>query len=236
MGRSERRHWGELYVRGLLQDGERKSIEPMAARLPDGNVQAMQQFVGQSPGSGGSLGAVGKADDSGAGAGSAWVVDDTGFPKQGEDSVGVDRQYSGTLGKTGNCQVAVSLHHVGAQGNAVLGWRLYLPETWAKDSERRQAAGVPEEVVFKKKWELALELLDQVRGWGLPDRIVLGDADTVRQLSFAMDWKRAVYATWWASRRRPGFGPNRPGSKCRNTRGVALRRRGGTTGTKGRVR
>ena len=107
---------------------------------------------------------------------SAWVVDDTGFPKQGEDSVGVDRQYSGTLGKTGNCQVAVSLHHVGAQGNAVLGWRLYLPETWAKDPERRQAAGVPEEVVFKKKWELALELLDQVRGWGLPDRIVLGDA------------------------------------------------------------
>jgi SRSO17 transposase len=72
--------------------------------------------------------------------------------------------------------VAVSLHHVGEQGNAVLGWRLYLPESWAKDKERRQAAGVPEEVVFKKKWELALDLIDQVRDWGVPDRIVLADA------------------------------------------------------------
>jgi SRSO17 transposase len=177
MGRSERRHWGELYVRGLLQDGERKSIEPMAARLPDGNIQAMQQFVGQSPWEWCEVWArLGKRMTAELEPDSAWVVDDTGFPKQGEDSVGVDRQYSGTLGKTGNCQVAVSLHHVGEQGNAVLGWRLYLPEAWTKDPARRQAAGVPEEVVFKKKWELALELLDQVRSWGLPDRIVLGDA------------------------------------------------------------
>ena len=117
------------------------------------------------------------------------MVDDTGFPKQGDDSVGVDRQYSGTLGKTGNCQVAVSLHHVGEQGNAVLGWRLYLPETWTKDPEKRQAAGVPEEVVFKKKWELALELLDQVRGWGLADRIVLAMRDTARQPNSAIGWK-----------------------------------------------
>ena len=177
MGRSERRHWGELYVRGLLQDGERKSIEPMAGRLPDGNVQAMQQFVGQSPWEWQEVWArLGKRMTAELEPDSAWVVDDTGFPKQGEDSVGVDRQYSGTLGKTGSCQVAVSLHHVGEQGNAVLGWRLYLPETWTKDRERRQAAGVPEEVVFKKKWELALDLIDQVRDWGVPDRIVLGDA------------------------------------------------------------
>jgi SRSO17 transposase len=177
IGRSERRHWGELYVRGLLQDGERKSIEPMAARLPDGNVQAMQQFVGQSPWEWQEVWArLGKRMTAELEPDSAWVVDDTGFPKQGADSVGVDRQYSGTLGKTGNCQVAVSLHHVGEQGNTVLGWRLYLPESWTKDPARRQAAGVPEEVVFKKKWELALDLLDQARSWGLPDRIVLGDA------------------------------------------------------------
>ena len=177
IGRSERRHWGELYVRGLLQDGERKSIEPMAARLPDGNVQAMQQFVGQSPWAWEEVWArLGKRMTAELEPDSAWVVDDTGFPKQGEDSVGVDRQYSGTLGKTGNCQVAVSLHHVGEQGNAVLGWRLYLPETWTQDIERRQAAGVPEEVVFKKKWELALDLIDQVRAWAVPDRIVLADA------------------------------------------------------------
>jgi SRSO17 transposase len=177
IGRSERRHWAELYVRGLLQDGERKSIEPMSARLPDGNVQAMQQFVGQSPWEWHEVWArLGKRMTAELEPDSAWVVDDTGFPKQGEDSVGVDRQYSGTLGKTGSCQVAVSLHHVGERGNAVLGWRLYLPETWTKDEKRRQAAGVPEEVVFKKKWELAVDLIDQVRDWGVPDRIVLADA------------------------------------------------------------
>ena len=83
---------------------------------------------------------------------SAWAIDDTGFPKQGDHSVGVERQYSGTLGKTGNCQVAVSLHHFGAQSSAALNWRLYLPETWIGDQERRAEAGnpkgsrVPEEV------------------------------------------------------------------------------------------
>jgi len=176
VGRSERRHWGEVYVRGLLQDGERKSIEPLAARLRDGNVQAMQQFVGQSPWQWEEVWQrLGRRMTAELEPDSAWVVDDTGFPKQGEDSVGVARQYSGTLGKTGNCQVAVSLHHVGEQGDAVLGWRLYLPESWAKDKERRSAAGVPEEVVFKRKWELALELIDQARSWGLADRIVLAD-------------------------------------------------------------
>jgi SRSO17 transposase len=106
----------------------------------------------------------------------AWVVDDTGFPKQGAHSVGVERQYSGTLGKTGNCQIAVSVHHVGEQGNAPLGWRLYLPESWANDAERRTEAGIPEEIVFRKKWELALEIIDQIRAWGLPDQVVLADA------------------------------------------------------------
>lgn len=177
IGSSERGHWAEVYVRGLLQDGERELIEPMAARPPDGNVQAMQQFVGQSPWEWQDVWArLGNRMTAELEPDSAWAVDDTGFPKQGEESVGVDRQYSETLGKTGNCQVAVSLHHVGEQGNAVLGWRLYLPETWTKDEKRRAAAGVPEEVVFKKKWELALDLIDEVRAWGVPDRIVHADA------------------------------------------------------------
>jgi hypothetical protein len=129
VGRSERRHWGAVYVRGLLLDGERKSVEPMASRLPDGNVQAMQQFVGQSPWDWKPIWErLGRRMTAELEPESAWVIDDTGFPKQGDHSVGVERQYSGTLGKTGNCQVAVSLHHVGAQGSAVLNWRLYLPE------------------------------------------------------------------------------------------------------------
>ena len=103
------------------------------------------------------------------------MVDDTGFPKQGAESVGVDRQYSGTLGKTGNCQVAVSLPIPCGRAGEYGSWAgdCICRSLGPKTSARRQAAGVPEEVVFKKKWELALDLLDQARGWGLPDRIVV---------------------------------------------------------------
>jgi SRSO17 transposase len=177
LGRSERRHWGGVYVRSLLLNGERKSIEPLASRLPEGNVQAMQQFIGQSPWDWSPVWEkLGKRMTAELESDPAWVIDDTGFPKQGTHSVGVERQYSGTLGKTGNCQVAVSVHHVGEQGNMPLGWRLYLPESWAKDANRRKQAGIPEGIEFRKKWELALEIIDQVRSWGLPDQVVLADA------------------------------------------------------------
>src|SRR6201981_544423 len=100
VGRSERRHWGSVYVRSLLLDGERKSIEPLATRLPEGNVQAMQQFIGQSPGEWNLVwGRLGKRMTSELEPDPAWVVDDPGFPKQGTHSVAVERQYSGTLGK-----------------------------------------------------------------------------------------------------------------------------------------
>jgi SRSO17 transposase len=175
LGRRERRHWGGVYVRGLLLDGERKSVGAMVARLPDGNEQNLQQFVSQSPWEWEPLWRrlalkLGRAFTP-----TAWVIDDTGFPKQGAHSVAVHRQYSGTLGKTGNCQVAVSLHAAGPRGSSALAWRLYLPEAWARDEARRDAAGVPVEVTFRKKWELALDLLDLARGWGLPLLTVLAD-------------------------------------------------------------
>jgi SRSO17 transposase len=177
MGRSERKHWGGVYIRGLLLNGERKSIEPLADRSDEGNVQALQQFVGQSPWDWMPLWErLGKRMTAELEPDPVWVIDDTGFPKQGKHSVGVERQYSGTLGKVGNCQVAVSLHHVGEQGSAVLGWRLYLPEGWAKDNKRRKEAGIPDEVVFKTKWQLGLDMIDQVRAWGLTNRIVIADA------------------------------------------------------------
>jgi len=143
VGRSERRHWGSVYVRGLLLDGERKSIEPMAKRLPDGNEQAMQQFVGQSPWDWKPVWErlaqrmVRELEPD-----AIWVIDDTGFPKQGEHSVAVARQYSGTLGKTANCQVAVSLHEVCSEGAVVLNWRLYLPESWTENAQRLAEAGI----------------------------------------------------------------------------------------------
>jgi SRSO17 transposase len=197
VGRSERRHWGGVYVRGLLLDGERKSIEPLAARVPDGNVQAMQQFVGQSPWSWMPIWErLGKRMTAELEPDSAWVVDDTGFPKQGDHSVGVARQYSGTLGKTANCQVAVSIHLVSENGNTPLGWRLYLPESWAKDEQRRQEAGIPTEITFVPKWQLALEIIDQIRSWSLPDRIVLADAGYGESTEFreALEQRQLRYA------------------------------------------
>ena len=177
LGRSERRHWGGVYVRGLLLDGERKSVGAMIPRLPEGNEQALQQFVSQSPWPWEPVWerlAIEARRQPGE---AFWIVDDTSFPKKGEHSVGVQHQYCGALGKLANCQVAVSLHQSGPTGSRPLAWRLYLPETWTQDPARRKAVGIPDALAFHKKWELALELLDQARAWGVPDRIVLADAD-----------------------------------------------------------
>jgi SRSO17 transposase len=177
LGRSERRHWGRVYVRGLLLDGERKSVGAMIPRLPEGNEQALQQFVSQSPWPWEPVWERLAAEARRQKGEAFWIVDDTSFPKKGEYSVGVQRQYCGALGKLANCQVAVSLHQAGPTGSQPLAWRLYLPESWTEDQKRRTRVGIPPEVAFQKKWELALDLLDQVRAWGLPDRIVLADAD-----------------------------------------------------------
>src|SRR5437763_3224784 len=112
----------------------------------------------------------GVCDQGGRGAGgtayrrSGVVLDDTGFPKDGRDSPGVKRQYSGTLGKTGNCQIGVSVHAVGAEGTVPLGWALYLPEEWCEDAERRKKAKIPEEIEFQTKPELAAGLVERAAG------------------------------------------------------------------------
>ena len=136
---------GGLYLRGLLEQGARKSLEPMVERLGgDADYQSMQQFVADSPWD---PALVVKAVAERVAPEidvEAWVLDDTGFPKDGKDSPGVKRQYSGTLGKTGNCQIGVSVHAVGARGTVPLGWALYLPEDWCEDAERRRKAKIPE--------------------------------------------------------------------------------------------
>jgi len=106
----------------------------------------------------------------------SWVIDDTGFPKQGTHSVGVARQYSGTLGKVGNCQVGVSLHLCTDEASVPLDYALYLPEEWADDAERRERAKVPDDVVFKEKWRLALDLIDRAKKWGIAPGVVSADA------------------------------------------------------------
>ena len=177
LGRSERRHHGSLYVQGLLLDGERKSIEPLAERVPGGNVQALQQFVGQSPWAWEPVRrSLAQHLEEELLPPAGWIVDDTGFPKQGKESVGVARQYSGTLGKVGNCQVAVGVHLATEAESVPLDWALYLPQAWTEDAERCRKAGIPDPAPFRTKVELALELIDHLLAWGLSRQPVLADA------------------------------------------------------------
>src|SRR5213593_3209322 len=140
-----------LYVRGLIEHRGRKSLQPTLFRLEEtpARYESVQQFLADSPWDPGLLVracAERVVPELGL---TAWVVDDTGIAKDGKHSPGVKRQYSGTLGKIGNCQVAVSVHAVGERGTLPLGWALYLPEEWCDDQERRRKAKVPEEVCFR---------------------------------------------------------------------------------------
>ena len=176
VGRSERRRWGDVYVRGLLTTAGRKATASMATRVSDGNVQAMQQFIGQSPWPWEPLRkGLARRMVEGLRPVAAWVVDDTGFPKKGNHSVGVARQYSGTLGKIGNCQIAVSLHYATDDAAVPLDFALYLPEEWLEE-ERRQKAGIPEDVTFQPKWAIALALTDRALAWEVPSGVIVADA------------------------------------------------------------
>jgi len=183
MGRPERRRAMEQYLLGLLLDGERKSIEPMAARLVDdpsrieGMRQRLQQCVTVSPWSEDEMfrRVALKLDDELPDV-ETLIFDDTGFAKKGEHSVGVARQYSGTLGRTDNCQVAVSLHLAGERGSGCIAMRLYLPKSWAEDRARCAKAGVPDDVTFLPKWQIALEQLDKALDWGVRRHLVLADS------------------------------------------------------------
>jgi SRSO17 transposase len=175
MPRKDQRRWGEVYLRGLMLDGRRKSIEPMAARLPDGDEQCLQQFVNQSPWDWAPVRARLARRMQRELEPEAWIVDDTGFPKFGQHSVGVARQYCGALGKVSNCQVGVSINAATDSASCPIDWRLFLPEEWDEDAERRRTAHVPEEIRHQPKWELALEMIDELRSWGLEPRPVAAD-------------------------------------------------------------
>lgn len=167
---------GGVYLRGLLEQGPRKSLEPMVARLGgEADYESLQQFLAVSPWDPGLVvQAVAERVVPVIGV-QAWVLDDTGFPKDGKRSPGVKRQYSGTLGKIGNCQIGVSVHAVGSRGTVPLGWALYLPEDWCEDPERRRRAKIPQEVEFKTKPELGKDLIERAGGWDITRAPVLGD-------------------------------------------------------------
>ena len=183
-GHADREEPLKAYCTGLLLPGERKSVEPMAARLAPDNVrrthQSLHHVVADAPWSDEAVlrrvreYALGAMMDQGPVV--AWVVDDTGFVKKGTHSVGVARQYCGQVGKQENCRVAVSLSMTTATASLPVAGRLYLPESWAQDRERRETAGVPEEISFATKPAIALEQIRRAVAEGIPTAPVLGDA------------------------------------------------------------
>ena len=182
--RKDQRAAGELYVRGLLTDGRRKSMQPMAERLGIDH-QRLQQFITSSTWDYAAVRRNVARWFAASQPVEALVVDDTGFGKDGTASPCVARQYSGTLGKAGNCQIGVSVHLVNERASCAAGWRLSCPESWddralddpvaaAGAARRRERAGIPDEVRHKEKWRLALEMTGEMAGpdgWGLLERI-----------------------------------------------------------------
>jgi SRSO17 transposase len=175
--RPEQRRNAELYARGLMEAGTRKSLEPIVGRLGGGKVEyeALQHFLADSPWDPEVVDRAVAERVCAAIEPEAWVLDDTGVVKDGKHSPGVKRQYSGTLGKTGNCQVTVSLHAVGARGTVPLGFRLYLPEEWCEDMPRRRKAKIPDGVEFQTKPAIGGELVARAAGWKIRRAPVLGD-------------------------------------------------------------
>jgi SRSO17 transposase len=172
------------YCTGLLLPGERKSVEPMAARVEPGRVQAAHQslhhFVAKAEWSDEAVLAAVRSQVlpvlEQRGAIRAWIIDDTGVPKKGTHSVGVARQYCGQWGKQDNCQVAVTLSVANDHASLPLAHRLYLPKPWADDPERRARAGVPDDVTFQTKPAIAPDQIRVALEAGVPPAVVLADA------------------------------------------------------------
>src|ERR1035441_466698 len=184
--RKDQRAAGEVYVRGLLTDGQRKSMQPMAVRLGVDH-QRLQQFITSSTWDYVAVRRNVARDFAGRYPVEALVVDDTGFPKDGSASPCVARQYSGTLGKIGNCQVGVSVHLVNEDASCAADWRLFCPQSWddaaladpaaARAARRRERAGIPDGVRHTEKWRLALEMIEEMTGpsgWGVLEQVPAG--------------------------------------------------------------
>ncbi|MEU1883850.1 IS701 family transposase [Streptosporangium sp. NPDC020072] len=215
LARCDQRAKGLTYLRGLLLDGRRKSMQPMAERLGVDH-QGLQQFLTSSTWDFRAVRHRLAHRATQAIAPLAWVIDDTGFAKDGTASPGVTRQYSGTLGKIGNCQIGVSVHAVTDVASCPLTWRLFLPACWdAAQATGQEAAGhitarrarcaIPASEGHRPKWQLAVEMLDELTGQGLAPPVVVADAAygdnaalraalTERHLSYVMQVKGAVTA------------------------------------------
>ena len=179
LGRKTRRTWAPLYVRGLLGPGERKSMQPMAARLGLSGHDQLQHFIASPAWDDGPLWTelARTADRLVGGAGAYLVIDDTALPKKGALSVGVARQYCGQLGKRANCQALVSLTLARGEVPVPVGLRLFLPREWTDDPRRCARAGIPEGAIgARSKGETALAEIDRVLAAGVRFDVALADA------------------------------------------------------------
>ena len=204
LGRVEQRRWAPIYLQGLLGPGERKSVEPMAARVAPGDVQQLHHVISTSPWRCEPLEEelVRAADRLVGGPEAVLVIDDTALVKQGRHSVGVARQYCGQLGKKANCQALVSLTLARGEVPVCVGLRLFLPRAWADDPIRRVRAGVLETIPGRPKWQIALDEIDRVQATGARFGAVLADAEYGKVADF-----RQSLSEWgltWAV----GIGPS----------------------------
>lgn len=203
LGRVEQRRWAPIYLQGLLGPGERKSVEPIAARVAPGDVQQLHHFISTSSWRCEPLEEelVRAADRLVGGPDAVLVIDDTALVKQGRHSVGVARQYCGQLGKKANCQALVSLTLARREVPVCVGLRLFLPQAWAEDPIRRTRAGVPEAIPSRPKWQIALDELDRVQAAGARFGAVLADAEYGKVADFRQ--KLSEQGLTWAV----GIGP-----------------------------
>jgi SRSO17 transposase len=221
-GHADRQNPLKNYCKGLLLPGERKSVEPMAARLGGDNVrrihQSLHHLVADAPWSDQAvldrcleyvIPAMVRHNPI-----VAWVIDDTGFPKKGRESVGVARQYCGQVGKQDNCRVAVSLSITTETASMPVAFDLYLPKVWVEDSDRRKKTGVPEEIQFQTKPAIALQQIRRAHEQGIPHGVVVADAGYGIDTNFRTELTKLEMAyvvgvqssvTVW----EPGEGPNR---------------------------
>jgi SRSO17 transposase len=238
IGHADRAEPLKDYCLGLLMPVERKSVEPLAAVTASARVAAQHQsllhFVGQAPWSDAAL--MGRVRNwvlpriARRGAIRAWIIDDTGFPKKGKHSVGVARQYCGQLGKQDNCQVAVSLSVANDVASLPIAYRLYLPQSWADDPERRKKAKVPGDIEFQTKPQIALEQIKAAKAQGVAPGVILADAGYGADGSFRaglseLDLTYVVGVQPTLSVWRPSEGPLPPKSWSRRGRPPSLMQR-----------
>jgi SRSO17 transposase len=184
LGHRDRHEPLRAYLTGLCLPGERKSVEPMAARIDPRHVrarhQSMHHLVANAPWDDAVMFRIARdlvlTEMDRHGPVAAWIVDDTAFPKKGHHSVGVAHQYCGILGKQANCQVAVTVTLVNEAVSVPAAYQLYLPAEWARDRARRQSAKIPKAVPFQPKWQIALGHIRALHGEGLPAAPVVADA------------------------------------------------------------